>query len=229
MSVVTGGAGGLGLAFCELLVAAGGKVALVDVNADALASAKAHLEGLYPDAEVIAERVDIADHAQVKAFRDLVLQRWGKVQHVVNNAGVTDKHDAWDFEGPGMDEFKKVVDVNLWGTVYMTNAFIKVRRGVESLPDEKREAHAASGSLLGVHYFREGGLSGRRHRPSALLRYAPHETESPNPNLFPTVCCLEVETKCEKEQKRAEKTAAGEAGEARRALCGPSRAPGSAS
>lgn len=81
LSVITGGASGIGLAVARALASAGARVAILDINADRAATAAASIEG------AVAARCDVANPDQVqKAFDDL-RQRCGPIGILVNNAG----------------------------------------------------------------------------------------------------------------------------------------------
>jgi NAD(P)-dependent dehydrogenase (short-subunit alcohol dehydrogenase family) len=81
--IVTGGAGSIGLASVQLLLAEGAKVALVDVDEARLAKAAA---GLDPD-RVITIAADVAKTDQVKAYVERTVATWGKIDVFFSNAG----------------------------------------------------------------------------------------------------------------------------------------------
>lgn len=84
VALVTGGASGIGFAFVRQLLEAGGKVAIVDINKTALSSAKNALAE-YPDAVELIE-LDLTDHAAVKPMVAGVIQRFGRIDILVNSA-----------------------------------------------------------------------------------------------------------------------------------------------
>ena len=81
--LVTGGASGLGRAAAEALIAAGARVVLVDVNAETGAATAAALG----NAAVFAQ-ADVSDEAQVQAAIALALSAFGRLDGVVNAAGI---------------------------------------------------------------------------------------------------------------------------------------------
>jgi NAD(P)-dependent dehydrogenase (short-subunit alcohol dehydrogenase family) len=87
VAVVTGGSSGIGLATAKLLIAEGARVAICGRNAERLATAKAQLDAIKPNA-VLAEACDVLDADAVKAFAAKVSD-WsnGKLDLLVNNAG----------------------------------------------------------------------------------------------------------------------------------------------
>ncbi|HQZ13201.1 MAG TPA: SDR family NAD(P)-dependent oxidoreductase [Devosia sp.] len=117
VAVVTGGAQGLGFAIAARLVKSGAKVALWDMNAELLAKAKAELG----DA-ASTQQVNIADYdAVAKATAD-VEKALGKIDILVNSAGVAGKNAPLDeYE---IDEWKRVIDIDLNGTFYVNRAVV---------------------------------------------------------------------------------------------------------
>ena len=108
-AIVTGGASGIGLAVARRLIASGATVALWDVSADALATAVATL-----GAQAHAFPLDITDEAAVgKVFADTA-QRLGKVDALVNSAGITGPNvTTWEYPA---DAWRRVFEVNVTGT-----------------------------------------------------------------------------------------------------------------
>ncbi|MDE0179211.1 MAG: SDR family NAD(P)-dependent oxidoreductase, partial [Gammaproteobacteria bacterium] len=83
VAVITGGASGLGRATADAIVAAGGKVALLDRNAELVVEAAAELA---PDA--VAHVVDVTDADSVAAAVDAVVEHFGAIHIDVNCAGI---------------------------------------------------------------------------------------------------------------------------------------------
>jgi NAD(P)-dependent dehydrogenase (short-subunit alcohol dehydrogenase family) len=115
--VVTGAAGGIGRALAARLADAGAKVAMLDLDEDALHRSAGEIE--QRGAEVLALVCDITDSAAVAAAVGGVEARWGGIDVLVNNAGIT--HIGTLAE---TDEavFRKVMDVNLFGALRCTRA-----------------------------------------------------------------------------------------------------------
>ncbi|PZU07573.1 SDR family NAD(P)-dependent oxidoreductase [Sphingomonas sp.] len=109
-AIVTGGASGLGKATAARIVAEGGKVVLWDLNADALAAAKAEVGAT----DVVA--LDVSDQAAVAAAAKASAEALGRIDILVNSAGITGA-TAPVHEYP-IDSWKRVVDINLNGLFY---------------------------------------------------------------------------------------------------------------
>lgn len=111
VALVTGAAQGLGEAIARRLHAAGYKVALADLALDKAEAVAKTLDT--SGATAMALRLDIRQKADFEAARDTLLQRWGSVQVLVNNATVT-LHTPLMQISP--EEFNQVITTNLGGT-----------------------------------------------------------------------------------------------------------------
>lgn len=119
VAVVTGGGGGIGLAIAERFVGLGCHLALVDIHADRLRSAKQRLD--VAGRAVTLHECDVADNRQVLTMRDQVVRAHGRVNILVNNAGVS---LAGRFLDTSLDDLDWVMRVNFWGAVYCCKAFL---------------------------------------------------------------------------------------------------------
>lgn len=114
VAVITGGASGAGLGVAERIVAEGGQVSLWDLNPQALAAAAAKLG----DAHTVA--LDVADPDAVEAAAASAHQALGRIDILVNSAGVTGAtRPVVEFP---IDSWKRVVDINLNGLFYCCRA-----------------------------------------------------------------------------------------------------------
>jgi 3-oxoacyl-[acyl-carrier protein] reductase len=117
IAVITGGAQGIGLAIAARLAASGATVSLWDRAAAELQRAVAHLGG-----GVSSEAVDIASWEQVKAAAAAVESRLGRIDILVNSAGIAGPNaplDEYD-----IDEWRRVIDIDLNGTFLVNRAVI---------------------------------------------------------------------------------------------------------
>lgn len=117
VAVVTGGAQGIGFAVAQRLIASGAKVSLWDISPEALASAA---KALGADAATI--QVNITDYAAVVAATASVESTFGSLDILVNSAGIAGPNFTLD-EFP-LDEWRRVVEVNLNGTFYVNRAVV---------------------------------------------------------------------------------------------------------
>ena len=117
VAVVTGGAQGLGFAIAQRLLASGAKVSLWDMNADALAAAVTAL-----GSNASSKLVDITDFAGLSRVHAEVEAEQGPVSILVNSAGIAGKNAT--LEDYDLDEWRKVVAINLDGTFYVNKVVI---------------------------------------------------------------------------------------------------------
>ncbi|MCF1428787.1 MAG: SDR family oxidoreductase [Shewanella sp.] len=120
--VITGGAGGLGLAMAQEFAAAGARLALIDVDQDKLENTCADLGASHPQTEVQGYALDITDEEDVVAGFQYILEDLGQVNVLVNNAGILrDGMLLKAKEGEITDrmslaQFQSVINVNLTGS-----------------------------------------------------------------------------------------------------------------
>jgi NAD(P)-dependent dehydrogenase (short-subunit alcohol dehydrogenase family) len=133
VAVVTGASSGLGVGFARALAGAGAHLVLAARRTDRLKSLAAELGEHGTD--VLPVPCDVTDRAQVDALRDACLERFGRADVLVNNAGVTVTAPA---EQETDDEFLRVMDVNLNGTFFCAQRFGRVM------------LEAGSGSIINI-------------------------------------------------------------------------------
>ena len=108
VAVITGGAQGIGYAIAERMLASGATVVLWDIDAGKLAEAKASLAG---QGTVTTSAVELTSDADVHAAAKEAVALHGKIDIVVNNAGITGGNGTtWEL---APDVWRRVVEVNL--------------------------------------------------------------------------------------------------------------------
>ena len=113
--IVTGAASGLGAATAQMLVEAGARVMLVDLNAEAVAAKAASLGEQARHAVA-----DISQEAAAKAAVDAAVAAFGSLHGLVNCAGIVGAEKVLGKHGPhGLDSFSRVINVNLIGSFNM--------------------------------------------------------------------------------------------------------------
>ena len=117
-AVITGAGSGFGLALARLGAKLGMKLALVDVQKDALDAVCAELQTI--GTPVMARRVDVADGGQMQALANDVGAQWGAPHLVFNNAGVAAGGLVWENTEADWDW---VLGVNLKGVVHGVRLF----------------------------------------------------------------------------------------------------------
>lgn len=115
ISIVTGAARGIGLATAKQLMTAGGKVAMVDRDENALDAASAGLNGALP------LKLDISQPDQVAEMIAKTTEGLGQIDHLVNNAGVA---NFGPIETTDFETWREVMATNLDGPFLCTQAAI---------------------------------------------------------------------------------------------------------
>ena len=118
-SLITGAAGGIGFATAQRFAEEGALVMMADRQAEALAAARERLLAAVPGARVETAVVDVVDSAGVAAMVAATLARFGRIDCLVNNAGIT--RDARLVKMTD-EQFDQVIDVNLKGVYRCTQA-----------------------------------------------------------------------------------------------------------
>lgn len=121
VAVVTGGAQGIGRAVCEELQKGGARLVIWD-NDSALATETASELG----GETLPVTVDIADWSSVTDARDATLNATGRVDILVNSAGIAGMNAT--VEDYPVEEFARIVDINLMGTFHVNKALVPAMR-----------------------------------------------------------------------------------------------------
>ncbi|GIH26630.1 oxidoreductase [Acrocarpospora phusangensis] len=126
--VVTGGSSGLGVAFARGFAEAGADVVVGARRVDRLAETRRMVEGL--GRRCLAVATDVSVPADCQALADAAIEEFGRLDILINNAGVGTAVPALK-ETP--EEFRRVVDVNLHGSYWMAQACARVMRPGSSI------------------------------------------------------------------------------------------------
>jgi butyryl-CoA dehydrogenase len=119
VAAVTGAGSGIGRALALELSRRGAHLALADIDETGLAETVARTEGR--GIKVTSQRLDVADKSAVFAWADQVAADHGKVNLVVNNAGVA---LAATIDEGDLSDVEWLMGINYWGVVYGTKAFL---------------------------------------------------------------------------------------------------------
>ena len=115
--IITGGARGIGLAVAERALESGADVSLWDVDGERLARTSAELSAKYKERKVSDAVVELTDESSVDAAANKTLAMHGRIDVLVNNAGITGGNGTtWEL---APDVWRRVIDVNLIGP-YLT-------------------------------------------------------------------------------------------------------------
>jgi NAD(P)-dependent dehydrogenase (short-subunit alcohol dehydrogenase family) len=118
-AAITGGASGIGLAAAKRFAALGMKVAIADVDKNALATAAKAIAGERADAAVLAVPCDASRIEDMRRFQEEVYAAFGEVAIFMNNAGTGQGGGPFDH----YERWQHVIGVNLWGIINGVHSF----------------------------------------------------------------------------------------------------------
>lgn len=119
VAVVTGAGSGIGQALAIELARSGAKVAISDVDTDGLADTEHRLKAI--STPVKTDRLDVTEREAFLAYADAVNEHFGTVNQIYNNAGIA---FTGDIEVSQFKDIERVMDVDFWGVVNGTKAFL---------------------------------------------------------------------------------------------------------
>ncbi|MCA9655561.1 MAG: SDR family NAD(P)-dependent oxidoreductase [Myxococcales bacterium] len=120
VAAITGAGSGIGRQLAYLLIGAGAEVALADIDEDGLTQTATRCRSL-GGGRVSTARLDVSDRDAVHGWADAVAAEHGRVNLVFNNAGVA---LASTLEGVSYEDFEWIMNINFWGVVHGTKAFL---------------------------------------------------------------------------------------------------------
>jgi len=127
IAVVTGGNGGLGQRICHALAAAGANIAIVYAKSEDEAEKVAgEIRG--HDVEAATFQCDVTQPAQVARMVGQVLARFGRLDILINDAAYNKSIPFSDLDGLTIEEWSKIIDVNLTGPMHAIKAVAPVMR-----------------------------------------------------------------------------------------------------
>src|SRR2546430_17699350 len=119
VALITGASKGLGKAMALALGGAGAQLALVSRDLQQLADTAKAVKSAGGGAEIF--RADVTDEVQVEKLQKAVIERFGKVQILINNAGINIRKSVTDF---ALAEWNQVIATNLTGAFLLCRAFV---------------------------------------------------------------------------------------------------------
>jgi NADP-dependent 3-hydroxy acid dehydrogenase YdfG len=119
IAIVTGASSGIGYATALALSRAGAKVAAGARRMDRLESLQSEI--IKNEGEVYIQNLDVTIKSECDAFADAVMEKWGSIDILVNNAGL---QPLSFFKNLKVEEWDKMIDVNIRGVMYCTAAVI---------------------------------------------------------------------------------------------------------
>jgi short-subunit dehydrogenase len=113
--VITGGSDGIGKALVAQFLALGAKVATCGRNENKLSLLAAE----FPSSNLFTAQVDVSKQDESEAFIKQVVDNWGRIDVLINNAGISMRALVSEVS---VQTLQNVMDINFWGTVYCTKA-----------------------------------------------------------------------------------------------------------
>lgn len=157
VALVTGGGTGIGRAAALALAAAGASVAITGRRADKLEAVVAAIVAAGGAARAIVS--DASHEEQAFAAVEQAVTAFGRLDILINSAGV---NEAGGIEGLSLDLWRKVIDINLWGTIYTTKAAVphlKAAGGGDIINISSTAGRRAAG-LFGAYATSKHGVNG---------------------------------------------------------------------
>jgi glucose 1-dehydrogenase/3-oxoacyl-[acyl-carrier protein] reductase len=174
VAVVTGGGTGIGAGICLSLADAGARV-IVSPNSNVAGAERCveRIRELGGDAHVVA--CDVRDEAAVTALFDAALERFGRVDALVNNAGITEPHPLLDMTAA---EWDKTLSINLRGMFLCTQRAARemVKQGSGGRIVNLSSVHGFAAAPHHAHYeASKGGIN--MFTKSCAIELAPHNIQ----------------------------------------------------
>ena len=119
VAAVTGAGSGIGQALALELGRSGASVAISDVDTEGLAQTEEQLKAI--GAPVRSDRLDVTEREAFQIYADQINKHFGKVNQIYNNAGIA---FTGDVEITAFKDIERVMDVDFWGVVNGTKAFL---------------------------------------------------------------------------------------------------------
>ncbi|MFN3670946.1 MAG: SDR family NAD(P)-dependent oxidoreductase [Bosea sp. (in: a-proteobacteria)] len=149
VAIITGGAGGIGAATGEIFAAEGAAVALVDIDAQALAAVVETIRARVPGARVLEIARDVGQEASAADIVAETLQQFGALDVLVNNAGIRSYEPL---DAAKSETWTRILSVNLLSYAYLAR---------EALPALRRSGKGAIVNISSTHAFNPRGGMGQ--------------------------------------------------------------------
>lgn len=121
VTIITGGARGIGKATAEKFLKEGAKVFICDVNQSQIDDTVKELKALSPDIDGV--KVDVTNRAEIDSMISEVLNKYGRLDCIINNAGITADNTLGKLTE---DEWDRVININLKGVFNCGQAAAKI-------------------------------------------------------------------------------------------------------
>jgi len=118
---ITGAGSGIGQSLALECARQGSNLAISDINLKALQETRSQILALYPSTNILIHEINVASKDQVFQWSDDVFAHFGKINVIINNAGVALSATV---EAMQYEDFEWLMDINFWGVVHGCKAFL---------------------------------------------------------------------------------------------------------
>jgi len=147
VAIVTGGARGIGRAICQVLARDGAAIVIADIDTDGARATAS----LIADHEALVVEADVASEQSVKQFYSRIMDHFGRVDILVNNAALCKMVPILEI---GVEEWDRILAVNLRGTFLMSREAFRImkERRTGRIINIASAAGKIGGLAAGAHY-----------------------------------------------------------------------------
>jgi len=142
VAIVTGGAAGIGRAIVSVLAENGARVVIVDVDAERARNTAGEISA--QGKSCVEMTADVADPAQMAQVAEQVVNRFGRIDILINNAGINTRRARVPIHEYKLEDWKKILEVDL------TGVFIASRAVVPAMLQNKRGRIVNISSIAGL-------------------------------------------------------------------------------
>ena len=204
VAIITGAGGGIGVATARIMVGEGARLAAVDIDGALLESLMGELSGL--PGEVTPYVSDAMDPEQVKVTVEDVINRWGRVDILVNciggTAGAPDSTAR--IEDITVDEWQKVLDFNLRGVFLYCQAVLPHMKQQQSgkIVNISSQVRYGKADIVASYVTSKAGIVGLTNRIAHEAGFygVNANTVAPGLTLTPRVAAVRWDTKTQEER-----------------------------
>jgi NAD(P)-dependent dehydrogenase (short-subunit alcohol dehydrogenase family) len=126
VAIVTGAGGGIGRAYCRAFAGAGASVVVADIGEEGAKEVAAEIEA--SGTRALAARVDVSDEESVQSMAAATLERFGRIDVLVNNAALMAEIGPPDLMALSMETWARVFAVNTTGPLLCARAVVPAMR-----------------------------------------------------------------------------------------------------
>lgn len=159
VAIITGASRGIGFAIAEAFVREGAKVALCGSRSSSAEKAVSILKERYPGAEMLPIGVNVTDSEEIGRMVSTVVSKWGRIDALVNNAGVTSTKSILEMTD---EDFTSVIDINLVGPFKIIREVAKVMKdnGGGSIVNTSSMVGSYGGKMQTAYSSSKFGING---------------------------------------------------------------------